>query len=581
MVVEQEAVLADSFIMMVDDEPIMLDLIQVFLEDAGCDHFIGLSESVKAVAQVTDKQPDVLLLDLVMPDVTGFEVLRQLRSQPETKHLPIVVLTSSSDGPTKLEALELGATDFLAKPVDPSELVLRVRNILTVKAYQDQLAYYDALTGLPNRILCRDRLSSILLNPVSDDSRSAIIVLRLAGLKRISDSYGSRVGDALMKAAAKRLSKTLLGIDLLSNGDAPEVQRIIARIGAEDFAVLVHDVGTPGNASFIAEQLIAAFDKVFLVDDFELFVNISIGISLAKDDGDDADTLLKNASYAADLLIEEGVSHINFYSIKANEHLKERVELQQDLRKALQTNNEFFLFYQPQVDAMTGVVKGGEALVRWRHPAKGVIPPNIFIPIAEQYGLMVPLGEWIFHQACSQAAEWQQTGVHDVSVSINVSGKQFSAPNFIDFVARCLAETKVDPTGIMIELTESLAMDDATATIILLHELKALGLQISIDDFGTGYSSLSYLKNFPLDELKIDKAFVDGLPEDKGDQAITSAIITMAKKLDFKVVAEGVEMKEQADYLANAKCDLIQGYYFSKPLISNDFMAYYRAHNAE
>ena len=581
MVVEQEAVLADSFIMMVDDEPIMLDLIQVFLEDAGCDHFIGLSESVKAVAQVTDKQPDVLLLDLVMPDVTGFEVLRQLRSQPETKHLPIVVLTSSSDGPTKLEALELGATDFLAKPVDPSELVLRVRNILTVKAYQDQLAYYDALTGLPNRILCRDRLSSTLLNPVSDDSRSAIIVLRLAGLKRISDSYGSRVGDALMKAAAKRLSKTLLGIDLLSNGDAPEVQRIVARIGAEDFAVLVHDVGTPGNASFIAEQLITAFDKAFLVDDFELFMYISIGISLAKDDGHDADTLLKNASYAADLLIEEGVSHINFYSIKANEHLKERVELQQDLRKALQTNNEFFLFYQPQVDAMTGVVKGGEALVRWRHPAKGVIPPNIFIPIAEQYGLMVPLGEWIFHQACSQAAEWQQTDMHDVSVSINVSGKQFSAPNFIDFVARCLAETKVDPTGIMIELTESLAMDDATATIILLHELKALGLQISIDDFGTGYSSLSYLKNFPLDELKIDKAFVDGLPEDKGDQAITSAIITMAKKLDFKVVAEGVEMKEQADYLANAKCDLIQGYYFSKPLISNDFMAYYRAHNAE
>lgn len=579
MVAEQGTVLADSFIMMVDDEPIMLDLIQVFLEDAGCEQFMGLSESTQAVEQVTNNQPDVLLLDLVMPEVNGFEVLRSLRNQPETKHLPIVVLTSSSDGPTKLEALELGATDFLAKPVDPSELVLRVRNILTVKAYQDQLAYYDALTGLPNRILCRDRLSAALSTPCADDSRSAILVLRLSGFKRISDSYGSRIGDALLKAASKRLMNTLMSIDLLSTENVADVQRLVARIGAEELAVLVHDVGTPENASFIAEQLVNAFERAFQIDTFELFMNISIGISLAKDDGDDADTLLKNASYAADFLAEEGVSHINFYSVEANEDLKERVDLQQDLRKALQTNEEFFLLYQPQVDAQTGVVKGGEALVRWRHSVNGIVPPFLFIPVAEQYGLMVALGEWIFRRACTQAAQWQQEGMKDVSISINVSGKQFSAPNFVDFVAQCLAETQVDPTGIIIELTESLAMDDAAATINLLHELKSLGLQISVDDFGTGYSSLSYLKNFPLDELKIDKAFVDGLPNDKGDQAITSAIITMAKKLSFKVVAEGVEHKEQADYLAQADCDLIQGYYFSKPILPEEFMSFYREHS--
>ena len=579
MVAEQGTVLADSFIMMVDDEPIMLDLIQVFLEDAGCEQFMGLSESTQAVEQVTNNQPDVLLLDLVMPEVNGFEVLRSLRNQPETKHLPIVVLTSSSDGPTKLEALELGATDFLAKPVDPSELVLRVRNILTVKAYQDQLAYYDALTGLPNRILCRDRLSAALSAPCADDSRSAILVLRLSGFKRISDSYGSRIGDALLKAASKRLINTLMSIDFLSTENVADVQRLVARIGAEELAVLVHDVGTPENASFIAEQLVNAFERAFQIDTFELFMNISIGISLAKDDGDDADTLLKNASYAADFLAEEGVSHINFYSVEANEDLKERVDLQQDLRKALQTNEEFFLLYQPQVDAQTGVVKGGEALVRWRHPVNGIVPAFLFIPVAEQYGLMVALGEWIFRRACTQAAQWQQEGMKDVSISINVSGKQFSAPNFVDFVAQCLAETQVDPSGIIIELTESLAMDDAAATINLLHELKSLGLQISVDDFGTGYSSLSYLKNFPLDELKIDKAFVDGLPNDKGDQAITSAIITMAKKLSFKVVAEGVEHKEQADYLAQADCDLIQGYYFSKPILPEEFMSFYREHS--
>ena len=572
------SVLTDSLIMMVDDEPIMIDLIQAFLEDAGYDNFLGQSDSVCAVELVTNRKPDVLLLDLVMPDVTGFMVLEALRGMEQTRHLPIIVLTSSSDGATKLKALELGATDFLAKPVDPSELVLRVRNILTVKAYQDQLIYLDVLTGLPNRKLFLERLASAIESTAKTNNQISVIAIRLSTFKAINDSFGPKVGDDVLNEASLRLQNCLSSMDMCGNFQSQDPTKIISKISGDEFSILLYEELSDEELSCIAERLIKAFEAPFIIDQHSLYITISLGIAMSPRDGNDADIVLKNASYAAHHSYDEMPGPLQFYSQEANLHLQERLQMQQDLKKAIK-DNEFYLVFQPQVDAFTGTVKGAEALLRWARPDKAIISPAIFVPIAEQSGLMEEIGSWVLMNAFLQAANWQQQAMNNVSISINVSSKQFRADGFVALVDKCLQDSKVRPESVVIEMTESLAMSDITKTNSILHQLKGLGLKVSVDDFGTGYSSLSYLKSFPLNELKIDKTFVDGLPDNKGDQAITSAIITMAKKLNFLVVAEGVENQEQADYLAIAGCDLFQGYHFARPLSVDAFKAYYDVHS--
>ena len=570
--------LNSSLIMMVDDEPIMIDLIQFFLEDAGYQNFLGQSDSVCAVELVHKRKPDILLLDLVMPDVDGFEVLRSLRSSEQTMHLPIIVLTSSSDGETKLKALELGATDFLAKPVDPSELVLRFRTILTVKAYQDRLTYTDPLTGLANRKYALECLKDAITLAQEQHTQLALINLKLSSFKTLNDSYGPSVGDAILTEASKRLLDCVRFSDLNDYQGMSNSMKIIFKTSGDEFSVLLSEKRSDDEISFIAEQLIQAFATPFELEQQSLYISINLGIAVYPGDCDSADVMIKNASYAANSASDEVSGQLQFYSQEANQHLQERMQMQQDLKKAIE-NDEFYLVYQPQVDVVTGRVKGAETLLRWEHPSQRHISPGIFVPVAEQCGLMEDIGAWVFKQACFQAATWQQQGMNDFSVSVNVSSKQFQSPGFVAFVAACLDETQVMPETMIVELTESLAMNDIGKTDDVLRQLKGLNLKISVDDFGTGYSSLSYLKSFPLDELKIDKAFVDGLPDNKGDQAITSAIITMAKKLNFLVVAEGVENQRQADYLALAGCDLFQGYHFSRPLKVDDFNTYHKLHS--
>ena len=570
--------LNDSLIMMVDDEPIMIDLIQFFLEDAGYQNFLGQSDSVYAVDLVHKRKPDLLLLDLVMPDVNGFEVLQSLRGNDFTKHLPIIVLTSSSDAETKLKALELGATDFLAKPVDPSELVLRVRNILTVKAYQDRLAYTDQLTGLANRKYSLECLADAITLAKEEQSQLALLDVKLASFKTLNDSYGPSVGDAILKEATRRLLEFMRSYDSGGYRLASDPMKIISKISGDEFAILLSDKQSDDEVSYIGEQLIKVFAAPFELGQQSLYINISLGIAVYPSDGDSAEVIIKNASYAANSASGDVSGGLQFYSLEANQHLQDKMQMQQDLKKAIE-NDEFYLVFQPQVDVITGRVKGAETLLRWGHPTKQHISPGVFVPVAEQCGLMEDLGSWVFKNACRQAASWQQQGMNDFSISVNVSSQQFRSPGFVKFVMACLDETQVMPETIIVELTESLAMSDLSKTDEVLRQLKALNLKISVDDFGTGYSSLSYLKSFPLDELKVDKAFVDGLPDNKGDQAITSAIITMAKKLNFLVVAEGVENQRQADYLALAGCDLFQGFHFSRPLKVDDFNAYHKLHS--
>lgn len=566
--------LQNSLIMMVDDEPIMIELIQIFLEETGYQHFHGLSDSLKAVADVQEKEPDILLLDLVMPGKSGFEVLSELRADPKTKHLPIIVLTSSSDSETKLKALELGATDFLAKPVDQSELALRLRNTLTFKAYQDQLAYYDALTGLPNRRLCMERLNKALVSFKGGSGYLSVLNVRFGQFRKLAESYGPRASEALLKEVSSRLLECVRASDVVSHGGNYDPTRVMAHLGGDEFSILLTRVQNEGDASYVSERLVHSFDKPLLVEGRDIFLPLSVGISVFPGDGESAEVLLNKASSAADLVVDEGENGFQFYSDEANLHLKEKIELQQDLRKAL-GNGQFHLVYQPQVDAHSYAVKGAEALLRWTHPEKGFISPAVFIPLAEESGLMVEIGTRVLIEACKQSVLWRDKGLTNLTISVNVSGRQFRADDFLETVKSVLADTGADASSIMIEITESLAMSDVRKAIVLLKDLRELGLEVSVDDFGTGYSSLSYLKDFPIDELKIDKAFVDGLPESKGDQAIASAIVTMSKKLGYKIVAEGVEEQRQVSYLSSIGCDLIQGYFFSKPLKSEDFLEFY------
>jgi len=566
--------LQNSLIMMVDDEPIMIELIQIFLEENGYLHFEGLSDSTSAVAKVKESKPDILLLDLVMPDVNGFQVLEQLRADVATKHLPVIVLTSSSDAETKLKALELGATDFLAKPVDQSELALRLRNSLTFKAYQDQLTYYDALTGLPNRKLCLERLSKALTSLQGKQGHLSVLNIRLGQFRKITESYGPKLGESLLKAVSDRLLECVRSSDVVSHGGDSDPTRVTAHLGGDEFSVLLTRIENGGDASYVGDRLVKAFDKALTIQGQDFFIPLSIGISIYPDDGNEPEVLLNKASSSADLLIDSKDSGYQFYSDEANRHLKEKLEIQQDLRKALE-KEQFHLVYQPQVDATQRRVCGAEALLRWTHPEKGFISPALFIPLAEENGLMVEIGTRVLREACKQAVIWKGQGIDQLTISVNISGRQFRSGDFLQTVKSVLAETQANPKMIMLEITESLAMSDVEKAMELLANLRSLGVEVSVDDFGTGYSSLSYLKDFPIDELKIDKAFVDGLPNNKGDQAVASAIVTMAKNLGYKIVAEGVEELPQVDYLNTLGCDLIQGFYFSKPLLPEEFAEYY------
>ena len=566
-------VMQNALIMMVDDEPIMLDLIQMFLEEYGYKRFIGLSDSTQAISEINKQQPDALLLDLVMPNVGGFEILEQLRSNPETQHLPVIVLTSSNSNETMLQALALGATDFLAKPVDQSELALRLRNTLTFKAYQDRLKFFDELTGLPNRRKFSERIGGAISASSYSDNNFSVVVMKIAELNELTETYGTSFRDSLIKQVANNLLHCLRDSDLISHGLSVESANVPAHIKSDAFSIFLTRISDSRGASLVCDRISKMFAAPTKVNDTEVFLNVGLGISIFPEDGLEAEQLLNKAEVAANKASLTSNPDYLYYSEQENRQLRRVTMLQQELRKAI-ISEQLYLQYQPQIDVASDKVKGAEALLRWDHPKMGHISPAEFIPVAENAGLMKDIGEFVFRLACKQSVDWEKRGLKGMSISINVSGQQFDAPFFADKVKQILLETGVNPKNIIIEITESLSLSDVDLTLEVINTLHNLDLEVSVDDFGTGYSSLSYLKDLPIDELKIDKAFIDGIPGNKGDTAIVLAIVTMSKTLEYKIVAEGVEQKSQFEYLRELGCDIIQGYYFSKPLSPSDFVTY-------
>ncbi len=417
----------------------------------------------------------------------------------------------------------------------------------------ERLAYFDTLTGLPNRTLLRDRLQQALAQAGRDDQTVAVLFLDLDRFKGVNDTLGHSLGDELLKKVAGRIRKSLRASDT------------VARLGGDEFVVLCQGIRGVQDVSALAAKIQKTLSRPVSLGEQEIFTSVSIGIALFPEDGRDAETLLKHADLAMYAAKDLGRNAFQFYAEELNLRARERMELEVSLRRGLR-EEEFFLCYQPQIDLQDGRITGVEALLRWRHPLRGLIPPTQFIPVAEDSGLILPLGEWVLRTACRQCREWQQAGFPQMRVAVNLSGVQFKQSGFVGTVRAALEESGLEPCWLELELTESILMESGERTSQVLSELKKMGLRLAIDDFGTGYSSLAYLKNFPIDRIKIAQDFVRDIPGDPNDSAIVEAIIAMARSLDLQVIAEGVETRRQLEFLSARRCMEMQGYYFARPL---------------
>jgi diguanylate cyclase (GGDEF)-like protein/PAS domain S-box-containing protein len=429
----------------------------------------------------------------------------------------------------------------------------------TAEAQVRFLAYHDALTELPHRPLLQDRLDDALALSRRRNEKLALLFLDLDRFKTINESFGHLVGDIVLKDVAERLKRCV------------REQDTVARVGGDQFLIMLNTVKDSSVAEAAAQRIMAAMTTEFVAQGHSVSSTCSIGVCMFPDHGDDGETLIKNADAAMYRAKESGGNNIRFFTEKMRAQEAERLTLETSLRLAID-RKEFFLEYQPQIDIPSGKIIGVEALIRWRHPELGLVPPDRFIPIAENNGLILPIGEWVLTTACAQARNWQDLGLMAVPVAVNVSAVQFRQESFCGLVRRVLQESGLPPQYLELELTESLLLSNADVMFAILKDLKNLGLKLAIDDFGTGYSSLSYLKQFPVGKLKIDRSFIKDVATNADDAAITSAIISMAKSLNLKVIAEGVEEEAQLSFLRHHRCDEIQGYYFSKP-ISADALA--------
>ncbi|UTY60433.1 bifunctional diguanylate cyclase/phosphodiesterase [Massilia sp. erpn] len=669
-------------VLVADDDPVMRLLMLEMLAQVGL-NAVEAADGTAALSCFRQMCPDLVLLDVDMPGLDGFAVCREIRKMEHGATVPIIMVTGGDDLEAVTQAYEVGATDFISKPINwpilghrvlyvlrASDAIARlriadahnravlaaipdtffrlspegfyldyeqghgpgatlsetrcvgrhisevlpapiaqhlmrelecvldthdirsvdyelfnggvlhhfearlvntgagevlglVRDISERKRTEDQirrLAYCDSLTGIPNRQAFLESLEHELQRSRAGGCKFAVLFMDLDSFKRINDTLGHNVGDLLLQAVSERLHETIRPgdtVSLVGHGS-------LARLGGDEFTILIPDLQQVEDALHVAQRVKDAMRRPFQLDGHEIFVTASIGISLYPQDGEDSSSLLKYADTAMYHAKNCGKDNAKLYSSSLTMQIMSHVKLEVGLRKALQ-NNELYLLYQPQVDVPSAQLVGVEALVRWRHPEHGVIPPNEFIPLAEETGLIVPIGEWVLRTACKQARAWQQACQRPVRMAVNLSAKQFKDENLSQIVVSALHDTGLEPRLLELELTEGTLMDDARATMATLDQLRGIGVYLSIDDFGTGYSSMSYLKRFDVRALKIDKSFISGLPQDSENAAITRAIIAMAHGLKMVVVAEGVETNAQLHLLEQYGCDLVQGFFLGHP----------------
>jgi diguanylate cyclase (GGDEF)-like protein/PAS domain S-box-containing protein len=674
-------------ILIVDDDITLRILVRESLEQAGF-AVEERADGVEALCSFEEVQPDIVLLDVLMPKMDGFTTCVKLRESRGGEHIPIIMMTSLDDIESINRAYEAGATDFITKPINWGVLPHRIRYMLRAswafddlrkseakiqalldampdmlfqmnkngilleikgvkesqfavppsefigkqidevmpstatqaimahleKALQtkeiqifeyqhwidrdkrffegrlvisgeekvlaiirditDQrqaeeriffLAYHDTLTHLPNRHLFKEHMRKALTYAQRHQLMVAVLFLDLDNFKRINDTLGHNMGDLLLQGVGDRLVKCVRRSDSVARLDTEELTPTVARLGGDEFTVLLNGISNIQNAATVAQRMLDVLVQPFMLGTHEVFITASIGITVYPYDSENVDALLKNADTAMYQAKDQGRNNYQFYAESMNAVALERFTMENQLRKALK-HDEFQLYYQPQLDLHTGEMIGLESLIRWLHPERGCVLPEAFIPLTEDTGLIIPIGEWVLQNACSEIQALRKTGFPSLSVMVNISGIQLRQKDFADTVIKAIKTYGIDPHCLELELTESILMQNIETTITKLQELKDIGIRLSLDDFGTGYSSLSYLKRIPLDTIKIDRSFIHDIGKKTDSAEITKAIIAMAHSLDLKVVAEGVETEQQLAFLVQNKCDQVQGYFISPPL---------------
>lgn len=515
-----------------------------------------------AIARITRTGPDLLLLDAATIWTDGFATCMQVKMLPQCKDLPVLMITWP-DAQQIEYAFAVGACDCITEPLHTSVLVQRMRHTLDLsraERYVRHLTYTDSLTGLPNRTAFQEKLQAQFFPTQGDTRMFALLFLDLDRFKCVNDTLGHEIGDRLLKIASRRLARS--------------AGAYVARLGGDEFAVLLEDMYSAAAAASVAQAITTELTKPYLIDGHDLFVTASIGVAFYPCDGPDVGTLLRHAESA--MYHAKGTNHrFMFYQGAMESSVREHLQLETDLHHALE-RGELMLHYQPELDAATGQIVAAEALVRWEHPARGLIGPNDFIPLAEEIGLIGPIGAWVLDTACAQLKIWHETG-HYLRVAVNFSAEQLQDRSIAGAVEHVLHRHGLRPDDLVIEITESVWLDHQTNAIDNLDRLKRLGVHVAIDDFGTGYSSLSYLKRMPVDILKVDRSFVIDLANAGPDPAIVRGIISLAHNLELEVIVEGVETMIQYDLVRKMGCDIVQGYLLGRTLSPAAFSeAYFR-----
>jgi diguanylate cyclase (GGDEF)-like protein len=561
------------------------------------------AESGLAALELIDKESfDLVLLDIMMPGIDGIETLRRIREDKSASVLPVIMVTGKTASENMVEALQLGANDYVTKPVDFAVALVRVEAQINRKRAEEQatfaneelskanedlerrveertgrlieanqklkkeiadreelqaksqyLAYHDSLTGLGNRLLFKEHLEEALRDVSLASHPSAVLFLDLDGFKSVNDTLGHSVGDLLLKSIATKLR------DILRPTDR------IARLGGDEFAILQTSGAQPASALAMAEEILAIVGQQNTIDGHDVTVGASIGIAFGSPSETDAEIILKNADIAMYSAKSDGRGTYRVFDPEMDSIVQARRVLERNLRAAF-SKSEFKLFYQPLINLGSKKVKAFEALIRWEHPERGLISPSEFIQVAEEMGLIVPLGEWVLRQACGEAMDWPD----EICVSVNLSPLQFSKGNLVSTVVSALASSGLPGSRLELEITESVLLEKSERNISILNQLRSLGIRISMDDFGTGYSSIGYLRSFPFDKIKIDQSFVRDLLVDEGSLAIVRAIAGLGVSFGIITTAEGVETEEQMRCLNLEGCTEVQGYFFSKPVPADE-----------
>jgi diguanylate cyclase (GGDEF)-like protein len=545
-------------LLVVDDDAMNRDALSRRLSGAGYTVLVADS-GAQALQVINAQRVDLVLLDVMMPNMSGVETLRRLRQERSVADLPVIMVTAKTDSDDVIEALDVGANDYITKPIDFSVAVARIRTQLTARRA-------DALTGLPNRVLFMDRLEQVMRRAKSTGHHAfAVFFLDVDRFKIINDSLGHGAGDELLVGVSRRLEQSLRSSDTIARFDG---DCTLARLGGDEFTILLDRVRTEAEATVVAERLLAAVTRPFDIQGRTVVVSMSMGLVMAADRYERPEDMVRDADTAMYRAKALGKARCEVFDISMLAAAEERLLIESGLRQAL-TNGEFEVHYQPIVALADQRLIGFEALLRWRHPSRGLLPPDQFIPTAEETGLIVPIGEWVLGEACRQMRTWDAEFPECVGLTINVnlSAKQCLHHGLMTTVARILDETGLAAERLKLEITESVVLEDSSVVLDALNGLRSLGVRLGLDDFGMGYSALSYIQRLPLHTLKIDRSFVNRIQQ-SGNLEIIRAIISMAAGLSMDVTAEGIETADQAAQLADMACEFGQGFYFYRPLTS-------------